>query len=474
MIGRRKLAVSHALVSAQIALNAAVGYFFLKVLAARFGASAEKDIFDIAYNVPFIILNVGGFAFAHAVVTTYFSKVLATRPHKAEQLFATTATCAVIGSLSLGVLCVLFLDPLCEAIAPGIEPALHAELQHLVLLFLPIVVTLSLCTLFSAVCTAYEVPISNELGPLIIRVIVLVGLAFGVVGSSLPKIAMALTVSSFVGFVLQWIIVGKATGLRIRFSLDLGDRDFREMARQALGFFFVACMAQASMTYMRRLATLDGVGTNAATTYALSLLGPIGILVGKPLSVITGPQFARTFSQGASARGRHLLDRTIMVCLIVGFVGAILANYLAMPLVRLLYGGGQFDDQAARTTAELLGGLAWSLPGSIVLWVIVIPLVTVSRSHGAATIYFSGYLLQLVFMMLTFPVLGRSSLVWGYTIASSSQAVLALVVVYRALRVSVGVSDRARHSGSKLRFDEAVAQLESSRRVKVIAHSENC
>jgi peptidoglycan biosynthesis protein MviN/MurJ (putative lipid II flippase) len=86
---RARLSVRHGLLTAQIAANALIGYLFLKVLATRFGASAEKDIFDIAYAIPFVILNVGGFAFAHGVMIAHFAKLSATRPEKVAPVFAT-------------------------------------------------------------------------------------------------------------------------------------------------------------------------------------------------------------------------------------------------------------------------------------------------------------------------------------------------------------------------------------------------
>src|SRR5580698_6048587 len=100
----KQLAIRHAKLTAQIVANAFIGYLFLKLLAVRFGASAEQDIFDIAYSIPFIILNVGGFSFAHAVVTSHFARLRTTRPHKLEPLFATTLTSVVIGCTLLSVL----------------------------------------------------------------------------------------------------------------------------------------------------------------------------------------------------------------------------------------------------------------------------------------------------------------------------------------------------------------------------------
>jgi putative peptidoglycan lipid II flippase len=435
MLTHKRMALKHVLHTAQIAGNALIGYLFLKVLANRFGTSAEKDVFDVAYSIPFLILNVGGLGFAHAVVSSYFAKTSVTRPHRCGPLFCTTVTSVFLLSGLMAILCALFVGPVSTVMAPTVAPQLQAEMRELTLLLLPMVFSFSLCTLFSAVSIAHGVPMSSELGPLLARVIVLLGLLVGLVANSLRQIALGLAVSSVLGLVVQWCLLHLTTNFRVRLSLNFRDRDFQQMLRQALGFFVAACIAQVSMTYMRRMAMLDNPGTNAALTYALSLLVPLGLFVGKPLAMVTGPHFARTFAQGDARQARAILDRAVLGCLALGVLAALAGKMLAEPLIRLFYGGGRFDEGAVRATAELLGCLTWSLPGSIVLWAILMPMISVSRSQRPSLIYISGYLLQLAFMVLFYPVWGKFALAWGYTLASTTQALLAWWMVYRTMEM---------------------------------------
>ncbi|HTQ40697.1 MAG TPA: lipid II flippase MurJ [Pirellulales bacterium] len=438
MLTHKRLALKHILHTAQIVGNALIGYLFLKVLANRFGTSAEKDIFDVAYSIPFLILNVGGLGFAHAVISSYFAKTSVTRPHRCGPLFATTVTGVFLVSGLMALSCALFAEPISTLMAPGAAPSLQAELCELTLLLLPIVFSFSLCTLFSAVSIAHGVPLSSELGPLIARVVVLSGLILGLVANSLRQIALGLAVSSVLGLAVQWVLLHRTTNFRVRVSLDFRDRDFRQMMGQAMGFFVAACVAQVSMTYMRRMAMMDNAGTNAALTYALSLLVPLGLFVGKPLAMVTGPHFARTFAQGDTRKARAIFDRAVLGCLTIGLLAALAGNMMAEPVIRLFYGGGRFDDRAVHATAELLGCLTWSLPGSIVLWAVLMPMISVSRTHRPSMIYIGGYLLQLAFMVLFYPVWGRFALAWGYTLASTTQALLAWFVVYRTIEMPMG------------------------------------
>ena len=87
---------NHVLLFAQIAANALVGYVFSRMLASMYGISAQKDGFDIAYSVPFIVLNCSGFAFGHAVIATHFSRLRVTAPHMLQADFSTTLNAMVL------------------------------------------------------------------------------------------------------------------------------------------------------------------------------------------------------------------------------------------------------------------------------------------------------------------------------------------------------------------------------------------
>ena len=46
-----------AIFAMQVAANSLFGYLFTRGLAYQYGVSAFKDVFDIAYAIPFVILT---------------------------------------------------------------------------------------------------------------------------------------------------------------------------------------------------------------------------------------------------------------------------------------------------------------------------------------------------------------------------------------------------------------------------------
>ena len=160
---------NHALYISQIAANSLVGYLFARMLAYQFGTSAQKDGFDIAYSVPFIVLNLSGLAYIHSVVMTQFARMLATKSPDINSVFSVVLTWMMTVAIVLLIVAALFSESLTALLAPGLSPAVQAETRQLLLLMLPLALTLGIGTFIGAILTAHEVPITGEFCQIISR-----------------------------------------------------------------------------------------------------------------------------------------------------------------------------------------------------------------------------------------------------------------------------------------------------------------
>src|SRR5581483_3517262 len=391
----------------QIGLNSLVGYLFLKVLALKFGTSAQKDGFDIAYSVPFIVMSVSGFTFLHSIITTQFSKMLANESRHIDSVFSTVLTCMLCLGGGFVLLCMLLSRPLTGLLAPGLSPQMQQETQRLIVAMCPLVFTLGISTYLSAVLIAYAVPVTMEFCQLITRLGVIVGVLILRQHYTLMQVAVGLVAFSALVMAYQWNLMRRTTGIRYRPTLHWSQPEFIGIAQQGMGFLVAAVFSQVSMSYMRRLATLDGPGTTAALTYAFSLSAPLSMLLGKPLALSAGPEYIRSYEVGDMVTARAIFLRCLAFCLVASAI--------------------------AVTATSLFRVLIWSLPPSIILWVTLMPLLSADRSHTAAGTYVAGYCTQLVMSYLLFPVSSRFGPAWAYVLAISLQAAIGIAYVVRGL-----------------------------------------
>lgn len=426
--------LNHAVFLVQIVLNALMGYAFAKVLALRFGTTASKDGFDIAYSVPFIVLNISGFLFIHAIVTTEFTRLLAVNPRAVSSVFSATLNCMLLFSLILASCCAWGANPLTAVLGPGLSPEIRSDTARLIRWLLPLVPILGISTYFSAVLTAYSVPISTELCQLIARggaIAYLLSLGWGF---NLTDVAFGLLIASVVGLATEWAILRRVTGLRLRMQLLSKEPEFIAIMRQGLMFLLVAIVAQISWAYMRRLATLDGIGTTAALTYAMALISPLSLVLGKPLALTIGPHFATQVALGSKQSARRSLVSAMLLCGALSSILAATVSIFATPFVTLLFGGGQFDSQAIVKTASLSRIVVWGVPAVILNMVLLMPLLASSRSHAPALLLGLSYCVHVVVTAILFPLCGANGLAYAYVCYVVFQCVTGVALLHTLLQ----------------------------------------
>jgi peptidoglycan biosynthesis protein MviN/MurJ (putative lipid II flippase) len=121
----------------------------------------------------------------------------------------------------------------------------------------------------------------------------------------------------------------------------------------------------------------------------------------------------------------------MVVSIGVAVAAAVLLTKNSHVIVQLLYAGGSFGTDAVESTAQMCALLAWALPPTIVLWVVLMPALNGRRPLLPATIYISGYLLQITATAFLFPIYGKNGLIFAYLAGVYVQAILSTAVVVR-------------------------------------------
>lgn len=413
--------------TAQVALNSVVGYLFIKALAFSVGVSAQKDAFDIAYSVPFIIMNVTGFSFLHGIVVKQFSRMIGRGNEDLGVVFSSMLNLfLLVGFFTLALTC-LGVSPLTRILAPGLSSEARIEAEHMILLMLPLVFTLGAATFISAVLTAFSVPVSMEFAQLLGRAIVLIWAWRSDFHFELTTFSAMLTAFSTIPLLIQFWMLKRYTPIRYSFQLSLNDPELQSVARQAFGMVVAAIAAQLSGSYVRRLATLSGPGMLATFTYAVTIVSPLSILIGKPLALTFGPDYVREFESGRGRAASSEFWRTVGITVLLTAIIALAVSALSDRLVALMYGGGQFSAASVSATAEIVRTLAWMLPPATLLWVNLMPLLNHRFTHLAAWIYLVGYVAQIPLAGILFQHMGVNGLAWSYVLTTLIQSVVGIV-----------------------------------------------
>lgn len=417
----KKDILKHWALTAQIALNTLVGYLFMKFLASNWGASAHKDAFDIAYSVPFLLMSMSGVAFLEAVITTRFSNMRESDHDRASAMFSGILDYLLAFSTSVIGIAAIFSVELTEVLAPGLDESTKREAQGLILLFMPLVVVLGVGALLSAILTAYQIPVSTEVYQLISRSVLIGGWMMFGYSPSLNQTAVSLCMFGAFGLFIMWIVFRRVTKLQYKPGRRSAHSEIRHVLRQSTGLILTSVLAQAAIAYLRRLGSLDGVGTIATLSYALAFIYLFSILAAKPIALVIGPRYIRYMKVGDFISAKYVLFTSCcgLLFMTVFIAGVIYGN--AQEVIEFILGGGEFNASVASVTAGLLKLAIWGLPAEAISRVLLVPLLNDGRMHAVSVIYSTRYILQMGLSYALFNWIGRNGLVWSYVVAVGLQ-----------------------------------------------------
>jgi putative peptidoglycan lipid II flippase len=403
----------------------AAGFLVSLECAYFFGATRAKDAFDVAYLIPEALLSAAGFSLMQNVATAAFARLAQRRDGDASEIFSTLVNLLLASGMSLTLLGALLARPLVGLIAPGLgADGIERAVTQLYLL-LPLTLFLGMSMFLGAVQTAYGFAGASELGWLLLRTVVVVGLlavprSLGITGLSLCYVgggALALAVQ---------VRLLRRTGLRYRRTVSLRSPHVRTILRQVAGFAISSIITQIALLQMRNLASRGPAGSIAALGYAMSLTGLAYQFVAKPLMLIEGPHLIRRREVEGPAAARRLQHRVILVAL--GLTVPVVAVLVLgrEPLVRLLFERGVFDHVATARTAGFLAIMCLSAFGDTLVAVTVLPALAQSPGMGVPLAYILSHVVQIAFMTLAFGHLGVGAVLWGWVLGSTVRGALVL------------------------------------------------
>lgn len=330
-----------------------IGFVREMILANYYGASAAMDAYNIAFNIPGILL-VG---LATAVTTTFIPAFTRqSELHGKEAAFALSRKLftgfAAVGLLITG-LGIVFAPSITRILAPRFDRetlALATALSRILLTTGAFTILNGLCMGLLQAQERFVIPAMIGI-PMSFTVIGLVILFAGRYG--IHALAYAMALAAVVQVIFQAPAIMR-TGFRFRPAIDFHDPEVRRVALLVLPVFAGTMLLQVNTVVDRIFASGLPVGSISALAYANRVNGLIVSIVAAAIATVSLP----ALSQAAANRDLTRLRQT-MVLAVRGMNALIVPMTIGMvvlraPLVRLLFERGAFDAEATAMTATAL------------------------------------------------------------------------------------------------------------------------
>ncbi len=351
-------------------LSRLLGVLRDRLLAGRFGAGRELDIYYAAFQIPDFMAALFLLGAASAAILPIFQEYLHGDSRQAQNLIRelTSAFLFFAGAIALGV---FFLAPLIVGlIAPGFsesERTLTLVLAR-VMLFSPIFFGLS--GIASSVVQSHQRFFAYAAAPIFYNIGIIAGIVFFVPIWGVAGLGAGVVVGAFAHFLTL-----AATASTIGFGLGLSavrlSPGVRRVVSLGLPRVLSISLSQITLLALVALGSTLAEGTISVLTLALNLFFvPIGI-VGASYGTALFPSLSRAFLEKRPEEFARTFGAGVRTILLWVFPAAALFLVLRSHIVRVALGTGVFSWEDTQLTAAALAALVFSLWGGALIHLLI-------------------------------------------------------------------------------------------------------
>ena len=335
------------------------------LIAARIGPGTHTDAFFVAFTIPQLTAAIL-FLVCNSVLVPVFTEAI-TSEGKGDpwRLFSVVANSSTLflSAIALGGIA---LSPLVIALtAPGLEPSTAQLAVSLNRLLLLLIIPTALVEVMNAMLNAHHrfaVPASAQFIQYAVAALVVLVLA--------PTIGIASVVLGYLASapcqLLILVVALRKVGGKYYLFLDFNYPGVKTIGKLAVPRLTTAMLSNGNILLERFLGSFLPAGAVSALVYARRILRAMSSIFLDSVSVALLPRLSAHFAQNdlpGLKRFTSLGVRLISFLAVPVTTGIIALN---VPLVRLLYQRGAFDERATLLTASILSFYILSLiPASV-------------------------------------------------------------------------------------------------------------
>jgi putative peptidoglycan lipid II flippase len=369
----RQIARAAGIVMLAIAFGQITGLVRTIIVARIFGASAELDAFSYANRVSeTLFLLVAGGALGSAFIPT-FTGLLTKNERDAAWRLASSLTNAVALTLSLLAALIAFFAPqvVRYAIAPGLvnDPQLFVLTVSLLRIQLVSAILFGLGGLIVGILNAHQV----FLVPALTAAVYQLGIIFGAVvlapSMGLYGLAWGVVIGSFFYLLIQLPSLFRQEG-KYTFTLGLHNANTRQVVLLMGPRLLGVAVVQLNFWVNSNLASRMEEGSAASLTFGFSLMMTALSVIAQSIAIAAMPTFSAQHALGKQDEMRSSLAASLRGILMLTLPASIGLMILRVPLVSMLYQRGKFSEHDVQLVAWALLWYAAGLVGHSTLEVL--------------------------------------------------------------------------------------------------------
>lgn len=355
------IALAAILLSISTLVSRILGTIRNALLAWRFGAGEETDIYFAAFRIPDMLYGIfimGGISVAFLPI---FAEYMRKDDKEAWRFTSNVLNFLVLFLAFLALLVFLFAYPLVSLITPGFSQEQKELTSALTRLMLVSPILFGISAVFSGLLHYFRKFLTYSLAPILYNLGIIGGIVFLVPLFGIWGLALGVLAGAFLHVGIQ-IPAAIASGFSWQRVFDVWHPSMRKMIQLSFPRTIGAAGYYLNLLFITALASTISVGSITLFTYANDLqYFAIGVF-GVSFAMAAFPEFSRFFVQNNREQLKKIFSRTVSQIIFFVLPTAVFLFLLRAQIIRLLYGTTlKFGWEATQLTAAALGIFAFGV-----------------------------------------------------------------------------------------------------------------
>ena len=341
-------------------LSALLGLFRDRLLAGRFGAGDELDIYYTAFRIPDFLTMVLIMGAISAAITPIFSQHLVRSREQAWRFLANLLNLFLFILMVASLILIIFVPQLIQLIAPGFS----SEKKELTILLTRIMFLspflLGIGNILSSVLCVFRRFLIASLTPIVYNFGIIFGILFFVPIMGLKGLAWGVVFGGVLYVLIQLPALFKL-GFNPQKIFNFRDESFKKVVKLSIPRAIGLAASQINLVVMTAIASTLASGNIAIFSLADNLSRPLLTFVGISFSTAAFPSLALAFSKQNKDKFFQIFSETfskiIYFILPLSFLLLILSDFA----VRIILKVRKFSLIDSHLTAACLGMFALGL-----------------------------------------------------------------------------------------------------------------
>ena len=343
-------------------LSMALGFLRDRLLAARFGAGNELDIYYTAFRIPDFLTMVLVIGAIGAAITPVFSDYLVRSREDSLRFISNLLNLFLVSLSFFSILLIIVAPLLIGLIAPGFSEEKKDMAVSLTRIMLLSPLLMGISNILASVLRVFRRFVITSFSPIAYNLGIILGIVFFVPRLGLQGLAWGVVFGSFLHLLIQVPVLAQV-GLKFQRFFDFREQGFKKVLKLTLPRSIGLAAGQINLIAMTALASNLTSGKVAIFSFADGRSRPVLSLVGISFSTAAFPVLALAFSRGDKEKFLRTFSASFSKILLLIIPLSVFLFIFRQPLVEIILGSGKFAFAEVSLTAACLGLFSVGLLG---------------------------------------------------------------------------------------------------------------